>query len=244
MKTRKLIILGIILTFSLNLYAQVNLGKIKVPKSVTKEIPGSTTAASESEIASGLKEALTIGANKASSELNQVDGYNKNTKVRIPFPEDAQKVAKTLRDMGFGSKVDEFELTLNRAAEQAAKEAAPIFVSAIKEMTISDAKNILTGPDTAATGYLRKTTYNPLYDSFSPHIANALNSTQATQKWTEITTIYNKFSKNKVETDLVKYTTNKALKGLFILVAEEELKIRKDPLARTTDLLKKVFGSN
>lgn len=240
-------ILGILFLTTSTVSAQFNFGKLKIPKSVPKSLPtgtSGTNSISESEIANGLKEALTIGAKKASTELNKTDGYNKNTRVRIPFPEDAQKVAKTLRDMGFGSKVDEFELTLNRAAEQAAKEAAPIFVNSIKQMTISDAKNILTGPDTAATGYLRKTTYNPLYSSFSPHISNALKSTTATKKWTELTTLYNKFSRKKVETDLVKYTTNKALKGLFTLVADEELKIRKDPVARTTDLLKKVFGNN
>jgi hypothetical protein len=141
--------------------------------------------------------------------------------------------------------VDEFEVRLNRAAENAAKEAAGIFAGAIKQMTFADAKNILTGGDTAATQYLRKTTYNPLYDAFSPHIKNALDSTKASSMWTELANIYNKLptTKNKVQTDLIAYATHKALKGLFILVAEEETKIRKDPVARTTDILKKVFGS-
>lgn len=222
-------------------FGQINLKKIKEVVTTTTK----TTSLSETDIASGLKEALTIGSKNASSQLNALDGFNKNMKVRIPFPEDAQKVARKLREMGFGRKVDDFELTLNRAAEQAAKEAAPIFVNAITSMSITDAKNILIGSDSAATSYLRTKTSNPLAQAFSPHIKKALDATTATKKWTELATLYNKLPLvTKVETDLVKYTTNKALKGLFVVVAEEEMKIRKDPAARVTDILKKVFGSN
>jgi hypothetical protein len=221
-------------------YGQFSLKNLK--KTVTTATSSATL--SESDIARGLKEALTVGAKNASSQLNAVDGFNKNMNVRIPFPEDAQRVATKLREMGFGKKVDEFELTLNRAAEQAAKEAAPIFVNAITSMTITDAKNILMGADTSATSYLRTRTSDPLANAFSPHIKKALDATTATKKWTELATLYNKIPLvKKVETDLVKYTTGKALKGLFTVVAEEEIKIRKDPAARVTDLLKKVFGS-
>ena len=185
-------------------------------RSVTQAVTTKTPALSESDIAKGLKEALNVGAKNASSQLNAIDGFNKNTKVRIPFPEDAQRVATKLREMGFGKKVDEFELTLNRAAEQAAKEAAPIFVNAITSMTITDAKNILMGTDSAATSYLRTKTSSALADAFSPHIRTALDATTATKKWKDLATLYNKIPLvTKVETDLVKYTTNKALKGLF-----------------------------
>ena len=234
---KKVLFIAFLFTLN-NTFAQLKIPKIKLPTS------GSTaTGLSETDIANGLKEALTIGAQKASEQLHMTDGFNLNSLVRIPFPEDAKKVATELRKLGYGKKVDEFELSLNRSAEEAAKEAAPIFVSAIKGMTITDAKNILTGADTAATGYLRKTTYSPLYSAFSPHITTALNNNYAASKWTEITTIYNKIPLvKKVDTDLVRYTTGKALKGVFTLVAQEELKIRKDPAAQVTDLLKKVFG--
>ena len=224
-------------------HAQIKVPKVKIPTTKSSVIP-SASQLTESDIANGLKEALTIGAQKAAQQLNQMDGFYKNLEVKIPFPEEATRVATELRKIGMGKKVDEFELTLNRAAEDAAKEAAPIFVNAIKSMSISDAKNILTGPDTAATGFLRKTTYNSLFSAFSPHISTALANNYATSKWTEITTIYNRLPLvKKVDTDLVHYTTGKALKGAFILVAKEEEKIRKDPAARVSDLLKKVFGS-
>ncbi len=201
------------------------------------------TALSDTDVADGLKEALVQGSSKASKSLNVVDGFYKNPKVKIPFPEEAQKVADELRKLGYGSKVDDFEKTLNRSAEQAAIEAAPIFKKAITGMTFKDAKKILTGSDTAATHYLRDQTYSSLYSSFTPHISKALGDNNVTSKWTEIIGIYNKIPLvKKVNPDLVSFTTNKALKGLFILVAEEEGKIRKNPVNQTTDLLKKVFG--
>jgi hypothetical protein len=227
--------------------AQIDLSKVKIPKGkvskiLTQETTG--TGLTEGEIIQGLKEALTKGSGNAAELLNKQDGYNLNPKIRIPFPPDAQKVAKTLRDIGYGKKVDEFELTLNRSAEQAAKESAPIFKMAVKNMSFTDAKSILTGSDSAATVYLKNTTYDSLYTKFAPPVKTALDNTSATSKWTELASLYNKLptTRHKVETDLVAYTTNRALKGLFVTVAEEELKIRKDPMAQTTDILKKVFG--
>jgi len=226
--------------------------KIKVPKIkniktavITKNPTSATTSLSESEIIEGLKEALIKSSTKASDSLNKQNAFNLSPKIRIPFPEDCKKVADELRKFGYGKKVDEFEVQLNRAAEQSAKEAAPIFKGAVQKMSFSDAKGILTGPDTAATSYLRKTTYDSLHKAFSPHVKDALDETAATKMWTEIATLYNKIptTRKKVQTDLVKYTTDRALKGVFTMVAEEELKIRKDPLARTSDILKKVFGS-
>ena len=245
-KTLSYIFTGILICTQYSIgQAQFKIPTIKVPQNIPNPTGGSTSiqGLSESDIVAGLKEALSVGSKNASSQLNQLDGFNKNMRIRIPFPEDAVRVATKLRQMGYGKKVDEFELTLNRAAEQAAKEAAPIFLNAIKQMTFGDAKSILTGADTAATGYLRKTTFSPLYSAFSPHVTKALGNTFATSKWTEITTIYNKLPMVKrVDTDLTRYTTNKALKGLFVVVADEELKIRKDPAARVSDILKKVFG--
>jgi hypothetical protein len=235
---KNILFLSLLCLFAVHSYGQINL------KTLKQAVTTKTAPLSESDIASGLKEALNIGAKNASSQLNAIDGFNKNLRVRIPFPEDAQRVATKLRELGFGKKVDEFELTLNRAAEQAAKEAAPIFVNAITSMSITDAKNILMGTDSSATIYLRTKTSDPLASAFSPHIKKALDATTATKKWTELATLYNRIPLvNKVETDLVRYTTSKALKGLFTVVADEELKIRKDPAARVTDLLKRVFGS-
>jgi hypothetical protein len=147
--------------------------------------------------------------------------------------------------MGYGKKVDEFEMLLNRSAEDAAKEAAPIFKNAVTSMSIADAKSILTGADTSATHYLRGSTYGNLFKAFTPHIDKALKARTVTAKWKDLTTIYNKLptTKQKVNTDLVSFTTHKALKGLFMMVADEEINIRKNPGARTSDILKKVFGA-
>jgi hypothetical protein len=220
--------------------AQIKMPKIKLP---TGGASGLGAGLSETDIANGLKQALTIGAQKASEQLNKTDGFNGNPLVRIPFPPDAAKAATELRKLGYGQKVDDFELSLNRSAEEAAKEAAPIFTNAVKEMSITDAKNILTGSDTAATAYLRKQTYSSLFTAFTPPISTALKNNDVASKWSEITTIYNKIPLvKKVNTDLVSYATNMALKGVFIVVAQEELKIRQDPAAQVTDILKKVFG--
>ncbi len=240
---KKLSLLFVIALIASNhTYAQLSWKKVK---SAATSVATAAAPLSEGDIAKGLKEALTVGSKNAASQLNKQDGFLLNPKVRIPFPEDAQRVATKLRQMGFGKKVDQFELTLNRAAEDAAKEAAPIFVNAITSMTITDAKNILTGSDNAATTYLQGKTSDPLAQAFSPHIQKALDATAATRLWGELTTLYNRLPLvQKVETDLTRYTTTKALKGMFTVVADEELKIRKDPAARVTDLLKRVFGSN
>jgi len=213
------------------------LAQIKLPHLNTAH-----TRMSESEIADGLKQALTIGAQNASQILNKKDGFNGNPLIHIPFPPDAQKVEKSLRDLGYGAKVDSFTVSLNRAAEQAAKEAAPIFTDAVKQMTLTDATGILKGSDTAATHYLRDKTYNPLYTAFKPHIQTALDNHEVDKKWTELTTLYNKIPFVKhVQTDLIAYTNNKALQGVFITLAGEEKKIRTNPAAQTTELLKKLF---
>jgi hypothetical protein len=212
------------------------------PKATTSSL--STQVLTETDVSSGLKEALTTGAKNAASQLTALDGFNKNLQIRIPFPPDVAIIADKLKEFGYGKEVDDFELTLNRAAEQASKDAAPIFVNAISQMTITDATTILTGPDNAATNYLQSKTGDALFAAFSPTVKNALGNSLATSKWTEITTLYNKLPfVTHLDTDLVKYTTNKALSGLFFVLAGEEKKIRDNPSAQTTDILKKVFGN-
>ncbi len=224
--------------FSVGAHAQF--GNLKVPELGHKKGTGSL---SETEIIDGLKEALTKGAQTAGADLNKTDGYLGNPLIKIPFPQEAQRAESALRDIGMGAKVDQFITSLNRSAEQAAKEAAPIFTNAVKQMNFSDAKNILTGSDTAATAYLRKSTYTQLYNAFAPHVHEALNSNSVEKQWNELATAYNKLPLvKKVSADIVNYTTNKALSGLFVTVAQEEEKIRKNPAAQTTELLKKVFG--
>lgn len=210
---------------------------------IQKNMEGSG-ALTNGEIISGLKQALEVGTGNAVKILNKEDGYFKDPLVKIPFPQDALRAADKLRDLGMGNLVDNFIMTLNRGAEKAAKEAAPIFVDAIKQMTFADAKNILQGPENAATEYFKGKTSQSLFGKFSPVIKTTLDQVNATKYWGDITGTYNKIPfVQKVETDLVKYTTDKAMTGLFMKLEGEEKKIRQDPMARVTDLLRKVFGS-
>ena len=240
---KKLILIASILVASTTMSCAQKLGKIKLPKSITNVTQ--STGLTEEEIAKGLKEALTKGAKMASDSLNKKDGFYGNPLVKIPFPPELTKMESTLRSMGLGKEIDKFILSLNRSAENAAIEAAPIFTKAITNMNIADAKAILQGSDTSATSYLRKSTYDSLYKTFTPHIKKALDNNYVASQWTNLATSYNKLptTRTKVNTDIVAFTTGKALKGLFVKVAEEEGKIRHDVNARTSDLLKKVFGS-
>ena len=195
------------------------------------------------EVAGGLKEALINGISKGAGKASALDGYFLNPKIKIPFPSEAKKVENTLRDIGLGNEVDKFIKTLNRGAEEAAKEAKPIFVSAIKSMTIEDAWGILKGEPDAATQYLKRTTSTQLTQKFQPIIHNALQKVNATKYYGDLVTRYNKIPLvKKVNPDLDAYATEKAIEGLFLLIAEEEANIRANPVARTTELLKKVFG--
>lgn len=216
--------------------AQISLDKLK------KAVKGESL--STEEVAAGLKEALTNGASKGSDLVSQVDGYFKNAEIKIPFPPEVQKVETKLRQMGMGAEVDKFVLALNRGAEDAAKEAKPIFVSAIKQMTIQDAWSILKGEDDAATQYLKRTTTSQLTDKFKPVIQKSLEKTNATKYYKDLVTTYNKIPMvQKVNPNLDDYATEKAIGGLFVMVAKEEKSIRDNPTARTTELLKKVFSS-
>jgi hypothetical protein len=196
------------------------------------------------DIVSGLKEALQKGTLKGTDQLAAVDGFFKNAAVKILMPAEAQKVESTLRGMGLGKQVDDAILLMNRAAEDASKKAAPIFVDAIKQMTITDAVNILKGNDTAATSYLKSKTSAALTTAFKPTIDSSLEKVGATKAWNTVFTSYNKIPfVKKVNTDLSNYVTDKALTGVFYQIAMEEQNIRKNPVARTTEILKKVFGA-
>jgi hypothetical protein len=204
--------------------------------------PASTTPTTE-EVGGGLKEALINGISKGSDLVSITDGYFKNPEIKIPFPPDVKKVEDKLRQLGFGKKVDDFVMTLNRGAEEAAKEAKPIFISAIKQMTIQDAWALLKGEPDAATQYLKRTTTPQLREKFSPVVQIALDKVSATKYYGDVINTYNKVPfVEKVNPDLNAYATDKAIEGLFVMVAKEEKNIRENPVARTTDLLKKVFG--
>jgi hypothetical protein len=206
-------------------------------------LKGQTGALSEEEAGRGIKEALTKGIEKGVQEVSVTNGFYGNSQIKIPMPQEAQNVEKKLRAMGLGSEVDKAIVSLNRAAEEAAKEAKPIFVSAIRQMTIRDAFNIVRGEDDAATQYLNRTTSTQLHAKFKPIISRSLQKVNATRYWSDIMTQYNKIPfVQKVETDLEEYVTQKAIDGLFVMVAKEEKEIRENPAARTTALLKKVFG--
>ncbi len=204
---------------------------------------GSKDSLSTNEVANGLKEALNVGINKGTSKLSAVDGFFKDAAIKILLPPEAQKVEKTLRSVGMGKLVDDAVLSMNRAAEDAAKSAAPIFLNAVKQITIQDAWSILRGSDTAATGYLRSKTISPLTEAFRPSIEKSLGKVNATRYWNALFTAYNKMPfVSKINPDLSAYVTEKATSGIFYQVGQEEKDIRKNPLARTTDLLKKVFA--
>lgn len=205
-----------------------------------------TTAESEmlteEEIISGLKQALEFGGEEAADQASETGGFYEDSRLYIPFPEEVERVENTLRDIGLGSMVDDFILRLNRSAEIAAAEAGPILFDAIRNITIHDGLEILHGEKNAATTYLYRQTFDNLTSVFQPIISEALDETNTTRYWEDIISRYNQIPfVETVETDLARYTTNRAIDGLFVLVEEEEREIRNDPAARVTDLLRRVF---
>jgi hypothetical protein len=201
----------------------------------------------DDQIIEGLKAALNVGTDNSTNQAHQTDGYFGNISIKIPFPEDAQFVETALAAIPLIGQplIDAVVLKVNRAAEDAADKAKPIFLDAITNMTFVDALNILNGENDAATQYLKANTYTQLKDAFKPDINTSLTSVGAAQAWSEVTTAYNTYipSPQPVNTDLADYTTGKALDGLFYLVAQEEAKIRTDPAARISEILQTVFGS-
>lgn len=209
---------------------------------IKKNVPGTTAGLSNEDIISGLKDALRVGTDSSSKRLSKVDGFFADMAIKILMPEEAKKVEKTLRNIGMGKLVDRAILSMNRAAEDAAKGVGNIFWNSIKQMSIRDGLQILRGGDFAATEYLKKTTTAELTEKFRPVIEVSLAKVDATKYWKDVFSTYNKFSNSPVNTDLSAYVTEKALGGLFFNIGLEEQKIRKDPAARVTDILKKVFG--
>ena len=206
-------------------------------------LPGSR-GLSEDEVGRGLKEALNSGIEKGVNKLSVADGYFKDDQIKLLLPKEAQQVEAKLRKIGQGQKVDATIESLNRAAEDAASSSKDLFVLAIKNLSLSDVMGILKGSDDAATVYLSKSTRNELVQKFSPIIKTSLDKVGATQQWDKLFTVYNKIPfVQKVNPDLVAYATDKAIDGLFIQIAKQELEIRKNPAARGTELLKKVFGN-
>lgn len=259
---KKILIIASAVGFGLTIQAQTlkdvwNQTKNTATSTATTAVKDATTAAvgavtggttapalTNDEIIKGLKEALSVGTNNSTALASKADGYLKNTRLFIPFPEEAKDMREKLLKLGMKKQVEEFETSLNRAAEEAAKKAGTVFLDAITKMSISDGLGILNGNDTAATNYLRKTSYSPLYDQFLPVVKEAIAKVNVTKYWNPLVTKYNKIpGVKKQNPDLNDYVTKKAANGLFVLVADEETKIRKDPMARVTDLLKKVFGS-
>lgn len=228
-------ILAFLLIFNLTACAEL--------QQVVNQLPQTGGTIGNTEIASGLRQALDLGIDKQVTKLTQEDGFFKNDLVKILLPEELQKVDKALRDIGLSSLADEGLKVLNRAAEDAVKEATPIFINAVKDITFDDAKNILLGTDDAATQYLTAKTQTALYDKFNPVIKNSFSKVGADQIWNNLINKYNTLPfTSDVNPDLTDYVTGEALKGVYTMIAVEEKDIRTQLSSRTTDLLKKVFA--
>ncbi len=238
MRRRHVLLVGFVLLFATATWAQDDGGFLQ-----RLGLKKSSTALPETKIADGLKEALTVGIDRTIVLVGKDDGYFTNKNIKIPLPKTVERVAGPLRAAGYGPQMDEFVLSMNRAAEQAAPLAKDIFVKAITEMTIDDARGILKGSDTAATDYLNEHTRERLTEAFLPHVRQTMAQYQVMEK-------YNAFAKQAsglpfvsglADGNVEKYTVGKALDGLFYMVGQEEKRIRQDPAARATDLLKTVF---
>lgn len=227
-----------IMAFSSQTFAQ-----LKLPKAIQK-ITGGGSGVSENEAGMGIKEALTQGVTNAVLNLNKTDGFFGSSLYKVLLPPDAKKIETTLRKIGMGDQVDKAILSINRGAEDAVAFAKPIFVDAIKEMTITDALKILSGPKDGATQYFKQKTTEKLVAAFTPSVQSSLDKVDATKHYTDIVNTYNKLPTtfNKVNPDLTSFVVGKAVDALFDQVAKEEANIRENPMARTSDLLKKVFG--
>ena len=234
-KKIKRITIILLALFTLNACAEL--------QEVVNSLPQQGGVLTNTDIAAGLREALDQGIDKQVSKLTQTDGFFKNELVKILLPAELQKVDKGLRDIGLGNLADEGLKVLNRAAEDAVKEATPIFVNAVKDITFADAKNILLGSDNAATQYLTSKTQTELYNKFKPVINNSFSKVGADQIWTNLINKYNTIPFTAdVNPDLTDYVTNEALKGVYTMIAVEEKYIRTKVSSRTSDLLKKVFA--
>jgi hypothetical protein len=242
----------IVLPITLSCLMMVNCSDIlKLIPQITSTIQNTTTSSggglTTNEVIQGLKEALSVGATNSTSLASKIDGFNLNSAIRIPFPPEVVKVKNTLVQMGLTSLVTDFEVSINRAAEEASKTALPIFRNAIVSMTISDAMGILRGHNYAATEYLKSKTSSALVSGFSPIVKNAIQTVNVTRYWNPVMSAYNKTTvltgQSQVNPNLDQYITQKALDGLFYLIGQEEQKIRENPAARITEILRRVFGA-
>ncbi|MEI7724208.1 MAG: DUF4197 domain-containing protein [Bacteroidota bacterium] len=238
MRTKKFLVFAISLfVLTLGTYAQF-------PIEIKKILDPAKSGLTEKDAVAGIREALVKGTGESVKIVSKVNGYFANPEIKIPFPPEARDVETKLRAIGLGSQVDDVIASINRAAEDAAKSAEPVFVAAINGMSISDAINIVKGSNDAATRYLEKTTSPELKAKFSPIIKTSLDKVDATRLWAEVIKQYNQIPfVKKQNPDLTAYVTDKAIAGLFVMVAKEEANIRHDPAARATELLKKVFGN-
>ncbi len=248
---KKIFLLFVISISVQNIFAQGIFDKIKKAttnkdssKSILSSIKsgGAGKGLSNDDIVNGLREALRVATDSTSKTLGSAGGYFKNQAIKIIMPAEAVKAEKTLRNMGAGALVDKAILSMNTAAENAAGQVGAIFLTAIKQMTLTDGLNILRGNNNAATEFLKRTTTATLTEKMRPVIESSLRQVNADKYWNQVFSKYNMFSQQKVETDLSNYVTAKALEGMFYNISLEEAKIRKDPAAQVTDILKKVFG--
>ncbi len=243
MKPIRLVIIGIVaamLVIQLSAAQAAEEGG-NILKGIFNVFKGETL--SDSKIVQGLKEALEIGTANAVKTVSKVDGYYKNPQIKIPLPESIQKVESVLRAVGYGPKIDELSLSMNRAAEKAAPKAKALFWDAVKAMTFEDARQILKGSDDAATRYFEGKTRDQLQQLFTPIVHTTMQEVGVTRTYQQVYAKVNTIPyADRLKLDLDAYVTGKALDGLFYMVAEEEQKIRKDPAARVTQLLKEVFG--
>ncbi len=203
------------------------------------------TAPTQAEISAGLKEALRVGITQAVSSTNQTNGFYGNNLIKIPVPQEVEKIKSTLTQLGYTKPIDDFERSLNRAAEQASGQAIEIFSNAITKLTFTDVVEIWKGEDDAATQFLKRTSTDQLHAAFSPITKKAIEDVGVTKYWDDIANIYNNLPfVTPVNPNLNEYVNDQAINGLFTLVAQEEKKIREDPAARTTAILQRVFGYN
>jgi hypothetical protein len=211
---------------------------------VISNLPQSTTTVTQTEAAQAIREALDQGTGRGIGVLNKPDGFFGNETYKLFLPPDASKIENTLRQVGFASLVDKTIVQINRAAEDAVGFARPIFLDAIRQMTIADALNIIKGPRDAATQYFREKTTNQLAAAFLPVVKSSLEKFSATKYYTDLVNTYNNFPTtiNKLNPDLPSYVVDKAVTALFDQIAQEEVNIRNNPVARSTEILKKVFG--
>ncbi len=245
MKRQKIYILSMLSAASL-VFACSEIEKASKDILTTSQTPSAPKLTND-EVIAGLKEALNVGISNAVNLTSVTDGFLNNQSIRLPFPEDALKVKQKALDWGLNGQVEKFETTLNRAAEEATKEALPIFKDAILNMSIQDGFGILNGGDGAATKYLKDNTTSKLTTAFAPKVKAAIQKVKLTDYWNPIINKYNSAMTlsggEKINPDLDKFVTERAIVGLFKMVETEENKIRKDPAARVTDILKKVFGN-